>query len=180
MLNHNIKFIAMAVIMCGICYVLSRYIYFNPSSSEPIGHYLVYVPFSYHRNDRVLLCLTKATWVGLAHKLGLPSEDTCSGQMPYLLKQIVAVPGDTVFITTQGIRVNDKYFKDSVSLNSYKGLALHPYKVGTFLHLAQGQFFLLGQGKFSYDSRYFGVIDKKDIHYKAILLYGNVRVLKTV
>ena len=171
MLNHNIKFIAMAAVICGICYIISCYIYFNPSSSEPIGYYLVYVPSSYQRNDKVLICLTKTPWVSLAHQLGLPSEDSCSNQMPYLLKQVVAVPGDIVFITTNGIRVNDKYLKDSMSLNSYKGLALHPHKVGTFIHLGGNQFFLLGQNRFSYDSRYFGVISKKDIHYKAILLW---------
>jgi len=171
MLSRNIQFMLISFLILITSYGFSRYIYYNPSSSEPIGYYFAYRAGDYHSGDLVLMCLNKQPWVNVAFKLGLPIDDTCSNHTPYLLKQIVAAPGDRILINNKGIHINGKYLPDSLGLNSYKGVLLYPQQSGAQLKLTANQFFVLGHSRFSYDSRYFGVISRADINYKALPIW---------
>lgn len=172
MLKPNIRFITLLSVLLIICYYVNEHIYYNPSSSEPIGYYFVYQSNNYSHGDLVLICLNKQPWANIAIKFGLPKDNACSSGTPYLIKRIVATSGDLLAITKNGVWVNFSHIPDSTSLDSYRGIELYPQKLDGSYHLGANEFFVLGIGEYAYDSRYFGIISIKDIHYKAIYLWG--------
>jgi type IV secretory pathway protease TraF len=106
-------------------FLLITHFTLNRSPSEPIGLYeLTREPI--HRGSLVLL------------------------KEP--LKKIVAVPGDTVSWTANGVRVNGRLLDNSAIPS---GSPYPPYPYGT-LKLAPGQYVVMGQHPLSYDARYIG------------------------
>ena len=98
----------------------------NSSSSEPLGIYrLTHEP------------LTRGALVVL--------------KLP--LKQIAALPGDTVRVTREGSYVNGKLWPHSAIPTD----APSHFPFGTYL-LHPNQLWVLGYNPLSYDSRYFGMI----------------------
>jgi signal peptidase I len=92
--------------------------------------------------------------------------------MPYLLKKIVAIPGDVVAITKDGVLINKALQPNSTYIKKYKHIALNPLQYPQKFRLKNSEYFVMGNSKHSYDSRYFGVIRGSDIYYKAILIYS--------
>jgi type IV secretory pathway protease TraF len=68
------------------------------------------------------------------------------------LKEIVAVPGDTVQWDTQGVSVNGRLLKNS-AVPSDSPYPPYPY---TTLKLAADQYLAMGTNPLSYDGRYLG------------------------
>jgi type IV secretory pathway protease TraF len=54
---------------------------------------------------------------------------------------------------------------------------LNRLTIGTKYILNKNEYFLLGEGSNSYDSRYFGVVKNDDLRYKAILLWQRERTI---
>ena len=182
---------------------MSQVIYYNPSPSENIGYYFTYnpsvIPLKHRHNqyksgDLVLFYLSDSTTVtvnagingnfsrsmpsmsgsrtqsshlGVLHQLGLPYTN------PYLLKQIVAVAGDEVSVTPNGVYVNNTLYANSKAqqYNMFHGVRINllPMSYGKF-RLADDEYFMLGKTANSYDSRYFGVIRQQQIYRRAVFI----------
>ena len=169
----NLFMIGSIVIIGWLLLYVFSHIYFNPSSSEVRGYYFVYKANKYSVNDRVLLCVKDGESIKILRKLGLTYvSDKCPGNMPYLLKKIVAIPGDNVLLTRDGVRVNGVLQPNSVSFKKFKLVELNPLAIQQEFKLKEAEYFVIGRGKRSYDSRYFGIIRGSDIYYKAILIYS--------
>ena len=157
-----------------------RLIYFNTTASEIRGYYFAYPALHYNVGDLVLVCVSKTSYVKVLRQLGLPFDysSPCPGYMPFLLKRIVAVAYDEVNITKLGIIINHNLrpYPHSQALESYRGINLLnqlPHK----FRLKAGEYFLLGETTHSYDSRYFGVVQRAQIYRKAFLLHAETAQL---
>jgi type IV secretory pathway protease TraF len=78
------------------------------------------------------------------------------------LKQIAALPGDTVRVTPEGSYVNGKLWPHS----AIPAIAPNHFPFGTYL-LHPHQLWVLGDNPLSYDSRYFGMIPESLVNATA-------------
>ena len=78
------------------------------------------------------------------------------------LKQIAALPGDTVRVTPAGSYVNGKLWPHS----GIPASAPNHFPFGTYL-LPPNQLWVLGDNPLSYDSRYFGMIPESLVNATA-------------
>lgn len=99
-----------------------------------------------------------------------PPKNTPKNRVFYedFLKEVVATSEDSIFITEDSLFINGIYrgkIKEKDSLgNSIRSLPTGKYS------LEKERYFMLGTHKNSYDSRYFGGIEKKEIKYVGKLL----------
>ncbi|HLX53103.1 MAG TPA: S26 family signal peptidase [Aquella sp.] len=148
---------------------MNKYIYFNPTNSEIRGYYFVYKPQTFEINDLVLVCVRDTRSVNVLHQFGLPYTANGVCQLPFLLKKIVAKNGDIVEISDRGVIINNRLQPNTLAIKHYKNIWLNPLPVGGKYKLDRNEYFLLGRGNNSYDSRYFGIITAVDLQYKAVL-----------
>jgi len=89
--------------------------------------------------------------------LRVPGEPERGGMVALrsLMKHVVAVPGDVVTVTAQGTYVNGQLFPHSAIPTTAKGY--QPFPFGAYT-LQPGQYWLLGTGPYSWDSRYIGPV----------------------
>ncbi|MFN8770209.1 MAG: S26 family signal peptidase [Neisseriaceae bacterium] len=158
------------IILWSFCCVVSSSVYKNVTTSEPLGYYLGYKAFTYDVGDLVLLCIEDSKYINVMHKLGaIRTDGECKNGTAYLLKRIIAKSGDIVTITENGIIVNNIHYLHSKGLLSYNGIQLFPQKKRQ-IKLKGREYFVLGDGNTSFDSRYFGVINVNQIAKKAVLI----------
>ena len=121
------------------------------------------------RGDVVVFQLTKSQMNGL-------DADMKSGSN-VLIKRVIGLPGDTIFIQGDTVYVNQKpltenypRIKDDPRLiDEYVHAVGHPYRV------AEDEYFLLGDNrKTSSDSRYWGSIKRENIigRYVRVIYHG--------
>lgn len=171
------KISIISLIILGIIYIISRYVYFNPTNSEIKGYYLVYKPITYVKNDLVLVCIRDPQSIEVLYKFKLPRTKKEKCELPFLLKKVAAKFGDKIEITNMGIKINDVLLANTEALRQVRGISLNRLTIGTKYILNKNEYFLLGEGSNSYDSRYFGVVKKDDLRYKAILLWQRDRTI---
>ncbi len=172
-MNRIISILSL-LILCGI-YIMSRYIYFNPTSSERRGYYFVYKPHTFEINDLVLVCVHNMRSTNVLHQLGLPYTADGGCPLPFLLKKIAAKNGDGVVVSDRGIIINNSLQANTMAIKHNKNIWLNPLPAGTNYKLGKNDYFLLGQGNNSYDSRYFGIVITADLQYKAVLFWPRNR-----
>ena len=133
---------------------------FNFTPSEPVGIYKM-EPAStdVHRGDLVEFC-----YKGQSNEFMFPGGCQ-NGKAPFL-KTVAAVSGDLVVVGDAGVMVNGVMLPNSrPALHSFSDPSLKlPVLRGRF-QLNKGQFWAYGSGdsEHSFDSRYYGAIDEKDI-----------------
>jgi signal peptidase I len=154
----------------GLIFVKRQFIY-NPSISLIKGYYFTYPIIELKPHDIVLLCVWDESRAEVLHQLGLPYKSgECLHNTPYLMKQIVAKEGDEVSIAEDGVRVNNYLYKNSRLVQKSRQINLLPIGFGRF-KLKHNEYFVLGVTPHSYDSRYFGVINREQIYRGAKLIY---------
>lgn len=169
-LNKKTTLIILGLFLMFYAFVTS--IYNNVSKSEPVGYYFAYPWYQYKVNDLVLVCINDKKYLQVLRRLNLPYvSDECENKVPYLLKRIVAVGGDSVKIIDAGVEINNKLYPNSKGILKHKDVNLLP-QAFNMIKLKKNQFFLLGETPTSYDSRYFGVVTESQIYKKVLFLKG--------
>jgi len=142
------------------CHAFSLWL--NLSSSLPYGVYRL-SPMSDHnnikRNDLVLFCLQK----NIAKKTLAPKyldNGNCELGLAPIGKRIIAVPGDIVTVNDSGIYINGLHIKNSARNQNLRGKNYVNFDRQMLLN---DEFIVASELTDSYDSRYFGIIHKKDI-----------------
>ena len=154
-----------------IVYVGENIIYKNISISEPLGYYLAFPGIRFKKNDLVLTCITNNSYKRIFNELGMKDvAGQCANGLPYLIKRITAAKGDSIQITSAGVSINGIIYPNSKQFIQGRGVNLHPLPIGYSNVLTAGEYFMLGQSPHSVDSRYFGVVNHKDIFRKAIYI----------
>jgi conjugative transfer signal peptidase TraF len=134
----------------------------NTTSSMPEGLYLKQASTTIERGDVVAIFL-KPPYQTIGIKQGYLKQQLLSKTAIPLIKQVVAVPGDTVELTDSYISVNGHrypyktYYVDS----HHRPLTVYPR--GTY-H-AQGYWLIGTADSHSWDSRYWGEVAQEQILY---------------
>jgi conjugative transfer signal peptidase TraF len=133
----------------------------NASASTPRGLYRVDPGASFQRGDSVATSLAEPYRSIAARRGYLPSG------VP-LVKRIVAVPGDRVCAQGAMVSINGKMAAVRNSLDAL-GRALPAWS--GCRDLGAAEYLVLGESPWSFDGRYFGATDKRDIIGRAVLLW---------
>jgi conjugative transfer signal peptidase TraF len=137
---------------------------FNLTSSLPIGLYRVTNnPPTLERGAIVLYCLPPSV-AGFAHERGyVPTGGRCAQGLVPIGKVVVALPGDTVAVTTAGFTVNGRRQLRSRPLvldGAGKNL---PQLRGRVYVTHPGFIWLLAPSDRSFDSRYLGELSARNV-----------------
>jgi conjugative transfer signal peptidase TraF len=130
---------------------------FNFSPSMPMGSY-IRLPFThYTRGGIVRFCLRadlmkpiRTLNPGLGH-------GPCPGQNPYLIKRVIAIPGDTVSVKTYGISVDGHDVQGSTIPPNNRAGQYAIVKPGDYT-VPGGYVWVMSDDYYGYDSRYYGAV----------------------
>jgi len=150
-----------ALVAGGIPLLMRSYrLHFNWTASAPIGFYRKdEAPLSRGRYALVAWPESAARLALIRH-YGLRSH--AHTLMP-VLKQVAAMPGDSVMLSADGVRVNGTLRPDSRALaTDSKGRILNHWPFGLYL-VTSGQVWIVSSSSRSFDSRYFGPIPVSQI-----------------
>jgi conjugative transfer signal peptidase TraF len=134
----------------------------NVSSSVPRGVYLKKKGGNLERGNLVLVCPSNgAVWRLVAQSRSVVKGSGCGGTLAPLIKEIAAVEGDTVTVTTAGVVLNGT-LRTGTALLSFSSRG-KPLPQASSQKIPRGELFLLGSSPESLDSRYFGTIPIRDV-----------------
>lgn len=134
----------------------------NDSTCEPLGVYqLAGNPYPLHDGELVEVDLPNPK-TNPAVAEGLKYHWFPKGQ-PWI-KQIGALPGQTVKLTRKGVWVDGKYLPNSHVDRRTPGQkhAIIHYPFGTY-HLEAGQVWLYAPGNYAFDSAYYGPVSESHV-----------------
>src|SRR5471030_1981916 len=153
--------IVLAFLLAFIAYFFG--IRINTSSSIPVGFYkLKKLPPK--TDSYVIFCPPQNEDFYIARSRGYINAGFCPGGYGHLVKKILAAKDDIVSVTKDGVVVNGKLLSYSKPFTQ----DIHGYKlrqlIGNTYLLSDNQIFLMtDQDRLSFDSRYFGPVDRKQI-----------------
>lgn len=135
----------------------------NASSSMPVGLYeLSPVERPIERGDTVVICTPK-DFAELGARRGYLEAGPCVADTAPLLKLVAAVAGDVVELRPDSIAVNGHCLGSSVTFErDGSGRAL-PQVARRSYTLGPHQIWLWAPAERSFDSRYFGALDARDV-----------------
>ncbi|OCG28966.1 conjugative transfer signal peptidase TraF [Gilliamella sp. HK2] len=134
----------------------------NITKSIPIGVYRT-VNKAADKYDYVIFCPPENEIFKEARSRDYIDIGFCPGSYGFLMKKIVATKGDHVTISTDGVFINGKFLPLSVPLHrDLQGRVMN--KIAINKVLSDSEVLLMSDvSKTSFDARYFGIIDKKNI-----------------
>ena len=141
---------------------------YNITASMPLGFYRI-VDQAPRVGSIVVFCPP------VDHRFTFMPAGSCPhGEAPYM-KEVVAGPGDVVVVTKEAVTINGKALVSSASIQR-PGL---PHTFGV-RRLGDGELWVYGSGapENSFDSRYFGVVQRQTVRVVIALtiLYSRHRV----
>jgi conjugative transfer signal peptidase TraF len=135
----------------------------NNTASIPLGIYQM----SYdapRRGDLVMACPTDAPVFVDAQARGYIGSGPCGNGMSPLMKRLVAIKGDRVAFTADGVVVNGLRLKDSRPMESDPSGRAMPQVRSPTQTVPTGSVLLMGiDSPKSFDGRYYGLIPQNQI-----------------
>jgi conjugative transfer signal peptidase TraF len=145
----------------------------NYTSSLPIGIYQKSSISVIHHDDIVAVCLPAA----IAHE-GLVRDYLAHGHCPGgsvpVLKQVIAIPHDTVKLTNQQITVGNQAYFAPQQAHDHNGIRVkHFIQNGTYQNIKTYWLYGYNAPFNSWDSRYYGGVKRSQIIgvYKPVLIW---------
>lgn len=144
-----------------ICYCIGVRI--NVTPSIPLGLYVT-VKQPITKGDYVEFCPPVEEPFILAQKRGYIAYGFCPGRFGKLMKKVVGVTGDQVVMTHAGIRINNEHVPFSKPrLADASGRTLPKIYPQQFKMQKSELLLMSDTTDTSFDSRYFGVINKSNV-----------------
>lgn len=78
------------------------------------------------------------------------------------IKKLVGMPGDTVSVTSSGVKIEDKFYPNNINQLLYALKIESGDEYFQTFTLKQDQYFVIGETPLSYDSRIWGTISADD------------------
>jgi len=145
--------------IAAVCSVFAQpLIIYNATDSLPHGIYRVIKQEIYERGDLIVFPVPEQVR-SLVIERGWLKPDS------YLIKPVAAINGDNMWITCGQVFVNGKYF-GVIKKQDRKGLPLPSLVINDTL--SAGEIAVLQRSDDSFDSRYFGPIDERQIIGRAV------------
>ena len=146
---------------CGLLKLCRFGFIYQVTHSMPEGVYMTYYPFSIKRNDNVVFVPNAKTEHFIVSRGWLPAN------VP-LLKKVVGVPGDYLCIKDETVYINQV----KVATIYQKDRQGNPLPIFNYCgKINQNKYFMQGVANpYSFDSRYYGLVSKKQIISKAVQL----------
>ncbi len=155
-------FLIIPILLLGIALLISHFIMINVSPSMKEGFY-IRSSGEIKRGDIVAACLTAPyQTIGLSN-LYIEKGQRCNGADP-LIKSVIAVPGDQVVLNNGGFIINDESFLYPTERQDSAGKKLAAYPRGKYL--SKGYWLIGTNSTQSWDSRYWGPVNKEQILFK--------------
>jgi conjugative transfer signal peptidase TraF len=166
-------FLIAGLIFIAVCAFLYRAgLIINITGSMPRGIYWRGTG-KIHRGDLVAFCLDKKNQLFGLERGYLIHGTRCQFSEP-LIKKVIAVPSDNIFLSSQSIRVNAHTYPYQTFTTDAKGRPLVAYPSGNYTDTKD--YWVMGtDSQKSWDSRYFGPIHSTAILWKIkpLLVYLN-------
>lgn len=160
MRNLKIQLFIIVILVSFSTWLVHNHLIINMTSSIPRGLYFQKQKINIGKGDIVAVCLPEELRLFALNRHYISRGIYCQGTTP-LIKEIIAIPNDTVEVTDHAIEINNKLYPIKKFNTDGRGRALSSYPNGTY-H-ANG-FWLLGTyHERSWDSRYFGEIQSSCI-----------------
>jgi conjugative transfer signal peptidase TraF len=140
---------------------------FNGTYSIPLGLYwLTDRPVT--KEAYVIFCPPVSPLFDEAKARGYISAGFCPGDYGFMMKRVLATTDDRVEMTGEGMRINGKLLRSSMSLGTDKaGRPMPRYPLGTYI-LGKSELLLMSDlSSTSFDSRYFGPVNAS--HIKGVI-----------
>lgn len=136
----------------------------NTSDSIPKGLYRQTPATADLKNKWVLVCPDNRPLFKLALARAYLKAGLCPGGYGYLMKKVVATAGDVVSSTAAGIVVNKNHLPFSKP-HAVDGLhrALPQWRVVNYQLKPDEVLLMTSQSAWSFDSRYFGLLNRQEI-----------------
>lgn len=150
---------ALAALGMGTLALARPFMRINGTDSMPKGLYFVMTgPQAPTRGNLAVLCLPP-DWTDFAADRGYLGHGECAGDHSSLLKPILAVPGDSLQVTADGVWINGKPVPNSAALGKDSaGRTLMSYPFGSYAVEPGTVWVFSSHDRRSFDSRYFGPI----------------------
>lgn len=137
----------------------------NTSPSIPVGVYRL-TDEAITRGRYVLLCPPDTPLFQEAKRRGYVPAGFCPGNLGYLMKKVVAVSGDRVSVTPDGVMVNDTLLPFSKALNmDGNHRVLSPWQPESLTLKKDALLLMTDQSALSFDARYFGVLRQQQVRH---------------
>ena len=167
--------IALFLIILFVAMMEFFYIKINLTPSMPIGLYRQLPTTKIDRGDIVSACLPLAIAKhGLAR--GYLTKGRCPGGSIAVLKKIIAIPGDTVQLTTKSMKVNNRrYPAPQHTQDSSGNVIIRWIHNGTYKNVTGYWLYGNHSPNLSWDSRYYGSLSRSNIYgvYKPLLIFSS-------
>ena len=164
-LKRLAKFVLIVVLGFALIFSVFQFghIRFNSTESMPIGFYQIQKATTLKSGDYVLVCLPDPI-AQEGHERGyLKKGIGCTNGAEPLLKELIAVPGDNVFLTSNEMIVNGVGYQAPLFKIDRQGRATVYVQRGSYDHTSL--YWLYGEHDqtYSWDSRYYGGVGRENI-----------------
>lgn len=150
---------ALMMLLLTMAAVLHRTpLWINTSASLPAGLYQAHPLTQPRRGDLVLACIPQL-FAHYAYERGYLMSGRCQGEVAPIGKYIAAAGGDEVEITARGISVNGRLLPHSAP-RARDGRGLELFSTTLHRRLGADELLLANPMAASFDSRYFGVVQR--------------------
>lgn len=157
-----LRIVFIFAIFCISMLLLQKILIINTTASQPYGFYLK-TGKDAAKGDLVSVCVSHP-YAKEAFERGYISTGLCPGGFSPILKEVVAMAGDTIEIKEAGVFVNGQLVPNSAPLKMDGRNRPLPNLVGMVYMLNKNEYFCLSSySPKSFDGRYLGVMQKSDI-----------------
>jgi conjugative transfer signal peptidase TraF len=135
----------------------------NTTKSIPVGFYWM-TSDSVKKGSYVIFCPPESELFDTAKERGYIGAGFCPGGYGYMMKRVAAVKDDAVTIAADGVRVNGELLPLSVPRAADTAGRPVPHSEANRYTLGASELLLMSDvSGTSFDGRYFGPIDRKQI-----------------
>jgi len=136
---------------------------FNTTSSIPLGLYWI-SSAPMEKGAYVMVCPPNTSVFEEAEKRGYIAAGFCAGHYGYIFKRVLAVGGDVIAITNEGVRINGQLLPLSAPRKVDGGGRPMPgYQPNPFTLTASEVLLMSDASSLSFDGRYFGPLNRAQI-----------------
>lgn len=155
--------IAVVAAFVFLAFVYGAGVRVNATKSIPLGIYWI-TGEPVTKNVYVIFCPPTEESFLEARKRGYLAAGFCDGELGYMMKKVLAAKGDTVLFSESGVQVNGETLPLSARMPADKFGRAMPFPTPGPHLLKEGDLLLMSDvNPKSFDSRYFGLVNRKQI-----------------